>query len=349
MSLFLGIGMGPIQTGIFISGAAKGGFDRIVIAEVSPEIVKAVRAARKITVNVASSERISQETFRNIEIYNPQVPEDLERLVSAAAEAEELSTALPTVALFKQIAPWLRRGFDMQPERRRFLYAAENNNLAAEILREEINENFPNTYFLNTVIGKMSKVFAPSADGRGLAPLCDGLDKGHLVEEFNRIYISSAPGIDSRKVANLHPKKELYPFEEAKLYGHNAVHFLLGWEAAKRGVKYMGDLRNDSSLLDYGRAALVNESGKALERKWSSLDDPLFTENGFKAHAEDLLSRMTSPFLQDSVDRIIRDIPRKLGCEDRVLGTIKLCLEQKVVPEKFMALAAECLAKTQSV
>ena len=30
MSTFLGIGLGPIQTGIFLAGAAKGGFDRIV-------------------------------------------------------------------------------------------------------------------------------------------------------------------------------------------------------------------------------------------------------------------------------------------------------------------------------
>ena len=35
MSTFVGIGLGPIQTGIFLAGAAKGGFDRIVLAEVN--------------------------------------------------------------------------------------------------------------------------------------------------------------------------------------------------------------------------------------------------------------------------------------------------------------------------
>ena len=45
MSTFLGIGLGPIQTGIFLAGAAKGGFDRIVIAEVNDALKNAVNAA----------------------------------------------------------------------------------------------------------------------------------------------------------------------------------------------------------------------------------------------------------------------------------------------------------------
>lgn len=32
--IFLGIGAGPIPTGIYVAGAAKGGFDRIVLADV---------------------------------------------------------------------------------------------------------------------------------------------------------------------------------------------------------------------------------------------------------------------------------------------------------------------------
>ena len=38
--IFLGIGAGPIQTGIFVSGASKGSFDRIVVAEVDDTIRK---------------------------------------------------------------------------------------------------------------------------------------------------------------------------------------------------------------------------------------------------------------------------------------------------------------------
>jgi hypothetical protein len=90
--------MGPIQTGIFLSGAAKGGFDRIVVSEVDQNIKKAVTAAGgKITINIAGSDAIYQEEIPNVEILNPADKDDLEKLVDAAAGAEEFATALPNV------------------------------------------------------------------------------------------------------------------------------------------------------------------------------------------------------------------------------------------------------------
>ena len=41
--IFLGIGAGPIQTGIFVAGAAAGGFERIVLADVDSALVEALR------------------------------------------------------------------------------------------------------------------------------------------------------------------------------------------------------------------------------------------------------------------------------------------------------------------
>ena len=52
-------------------------------------------------------------------------------------------------------------------------------------------------------------------------------------------------------------------------------------------------------------------------------------------------SIQTGIFLRDRLDRIVRDLPRKLDHQDRVIGTIRLCLEQQVMPVRFMALAAE--------
>ena len=154
MSVFLGIGLGPIQSGIFIAGAFRGGFDRIVIAEVDAASVAAIRENGQININIAGINGIRQEVYGRIEIYNPLVKTDLNALIQAAAEASELSTALPDVSCYRHVAPWLREGFARQPERQRFVYAAENNNRAAEILHEEIGQRFSHTHYLNTVIGK---------------------------------------------------------------------------------------------------------------------------------------------------------------------------------------------------
>ena len=159
------------------------------------------------------------------------------------------------------------------------------------------------------------------------------------MEAFNRIYISSCPGIENRQVQNLFVKDDLLPFEEAKLYGHNAIHFLLGTFGKTAGCEYMSDLTKHPELIALARQAFIFESGAALCKKYAGLD-VLFTENGFKEYAEDLLERMRNPFLQDAIARITRDLPRKLSWDDRVVGTMRLVLSQDETPSIFAKGAA---------
>lgn len=341
MSTFVGIGLGPIQTGIFLSGAAKGGFDEIVIAEVDNNLKDAINSSGGvITINIAAADRVYQEEIPGIKVYNPLDEKELECLIDAAARADELATALPSVDFFGPTANWLIKGFEKDPERHRLIYTAENNNHAAEILEEHLGSKFPNTHCLNTVVGKMSGVItAEDCESRKMAPLCPGADRGHLVEEFNKILISSAEGVENRNCQGLYDKADLYPFEEAKLYGHNAIHYLLGITGKQTGKTFMSELSENSDLMAFVRSAFIDESGKALCKKYDGVDE-LFTTEGFTAYAEDLLVRMTNPFLQDTIDRITRDPARKLSWNDRVIGTMRVILEQGVTPTKIASGAA---------
>ena len=246
MRTFLGIGLGPIQTGIFLLGGQKN-FDRMVVADVDAELVEKVRRAKGvISINIAEKNRVVAKKIDGLEIFNPAEPSDIEKLVKAASEADEICTALPSVKFFDKIATWLKKGFALQPERQRLVYTAENHNHAAEILSEKIGSSDAKIFFLNTVIGKMSGIVpAGECESRKLEKLTPDCSKGHLVEEFNKILISECPGIENRKVAGLTVKKNLLPFEEAKLYGHNAVHFLLGIHASEKGLSYMQELSKD--------------------------------------------------------------------------------------------------------
>jgi mannitol-1-phosphate 5-dehydrogenase len=341
MSTFLAIGLGPIQTGIFLLGAGKGQFSRLVVAEVDNDLKNAVNSAGgKIDINIASADSVSYEIIPNVEVLNPLVDEDKKLLVQAAAEASEIATALPSVDFFPHIADYLREGFQQTPGKQRFVYTAENHNHAAECLEKAINRSFPNTYYLNTVIGKMSSVVtAEDCELRNQKPLCQNADRGHLVEEFNNILISNAPSIDERKVTGLIVKNDLYPFEEAKLYGHNAIHFLLASMGHDIGKLTMDQLVDCKDIMEFAKCAFLDECGKALCRKWDGSDE-LFTEKGFKEYADDLLLRMVNPFLQDSIPRILRDLPRKLSWEDRVVGTMRLAMKQGIKPEKLAKGAA---------
>jgi mannitol-1-phosphate 5-dehydrogenase len=194
---------------------------------------------------------------------------------------------------------------------------------------------FPQTFYLNTVVGKMScSLPAEECARRGIPTLTPGADRGHLVEAFNQILIQSCEGISERRVQGLYDKPDLLPFEEAKLYGHNAVHCWLGLHAQQKGLQWMHEVVGDQALLARARKAFVEESGAALCRKWAGVDE-LFTTDGFAAYADDLLVRMVNPFLTDRVDRVCRDLERKLGWDDRVIGTMRLVLSQNIAPSVF--------------
>ena len=357
---FVGFGFGPIQAGLMICEAFdSGNFDRFVVAEVDAALVDAVRGNRDaVTINIAGEAGIRRKDLPGVRLLNPRVGADRTELVDAIRAASELATAIPSVELYgaggdASVAALLAegaavpRGFGAAAEHARIIYAAENNNFAAELLMRQIirrapPEGFSRVQALDTVIGKMSGVVSSGEEMRrlGLAPLVPGLEKCILVEEFNRILISkiALPGF-TRGIRVFEEKDDLIPFEEAKLYGHNAVHALLGYLARLRGHRVMSSIREDGELLALGRQAFLQESGAALIRRHGRTGDPLFTAAGYEAYADDLLLRMTNPFLHDDVDRIIRDPKRKLGWSDRFFGTMRAALQAGIQPTA-MALGA---------
>ncbi len=331
---FVGFGFGAIQGGLFLYEAFRSGnFDRLVVAEVLPEVVAALRrSGGRYRVNVATPTGLEVHEVTGLEALNPKDPADRAALVAALGAASEICTALPSVDFYSSVAPLLAEGLRTPA----VIYTAENNNHAAELLEAAVRRlqpALPDRYqFLNTVIGKMSGVVAATDS---LAAITADLPRAFLVEEFNRILITQITLANfQRGIEVFAEKPDLLPFEEAKLYGHNAVHALLGYLAHRRGYSFMSDLANDPELMRLGREAFLLESGPALIARRGGLD-PLFTPAGYQAYAEDLLHRMTNPWLSDAVVRIIRDPRRKLGWQDRLVGTMRLALDAGITPLRF--------------
>lgn len=348
---FVGFGFGAIQTGLFLYEAHKSGnFDRLVVAEVMPDTVAAVRnASGRFFVNIASSEGIRQDEVGSVELFNPAVAEDRNALVEAVSQASEIATALPSVDFFDKGGPAsvsgiLRDGLKKNSGRA-VIYAAENHNHAAEILAEKTGVS-GNADYLNTVIGKMSGIVTDPGQmkAQGLKPVTPGANRAFLVEEFNRILISKCRWTDFRRMISVFQEKDdLLPFEEAKLYGHNAVHALIGYLLSRKNEPFMCDASRYPDIIRFAREAFLLESGSALCRKFAGVD-PLFTEKGYADYAEDLIRRMLNPFLKDQVARITRDHRRKLGWDDRLIGTMRVALSQGIEPVRFAFAAKTALS-----
>jgi len=350
--IFVGFGFGPIQGGLFAAEAFKSGnFKRIVISEIDQKLVDAVRANNgSYSVNVASFDGISIEDIDGIEIYNPAVEIDRQELIRALSEATEIVTSLPSTKFYDigdtSVAKLIAAGLKNNTAKGTIIYTAENNNRAAETLESEVskylNLSGKNLQFLNTVIGKMSQVVTDrhQITEQNLKQITPGIDRTFLVEEFNKILVTKCnipdfiPGIRV-----FIEKEDLLPFEEAKLYGHNAIHALLAYLGSAKGYTKMADLKNDTDLMQIAHNAFINESGTALTKRHAHLNEELFTFEGYKQFAEDLLERMVNPYLSDTIERATRDPFRKLGYNDRIFGTMRIALKYEIEPVN-MALGA---------
>jgi mannitol-1-phosphate 5-dehydrogenase len=245
---------------------------------------------------------------------------------------------------------------------RAVVYAAENHNHAAEILQSGVMAEVPpaerdavsaRVCFLDTVIGKMSGLVGSpeEIEALGLAPITPTAHPASragafLVEAFNRILVSRVRFADGapfrRGIDVFEEKAALLPFEEAKLYGHNATHALAAYLGVMQGLRRIADLRDVPGIMSFLRAAFVEESGRALVHRHRGLD-PLFTPEGYAHYADDLLARMTNPYLHDTVERVGRDPERKLSWDDRLIGTMRVALGQGIVPQRYALGAAAAL------
>jgi mannitol-1-phosphate 5-dehydrogenase len=364
---YVGFGFGPIQAGLFLYEAfVSGNFRRLVVAEVLPDVVAAVRRSQGCyCLNIAHPDRVEQAQVGPLEIEDPAKATDRERLVNAVAEAEEIGTAVPSVQHYVSGDPGsihriLAEGLRRKAARggpRAVIYTAENHNQAARILEASVLERVPeaerdpvraSVRFLNTAVAKMSGMVSDPEEitAWGLTTMTTGLRKAFLVEAFNRILISKirfeAPF--HRGIEVFEEKPDLLPFEEAKLYGHNAVHALAAYMGMTAGVKYVADLQEVPGVIDFLRDALIEESGTALRRRYAHVD-ALFTPEGYRHYADDLLTRMVNPYLRDTVQRVGRDPERKLGWDDRLTGTVRMALREGVEPRRYGFGAAAALAQ----
>ncbi len=352
--ILTGFGFGPIQGGLFAKEAFESGnFTRIVVAEIDAELVDAVRANNgSYYVNVARSDGIEALKIDNVELLDPNVEADRQILLEVLGQSTEIVTCLPSVSFYdaggaNSAVSLITGGLELSEAKATIIYTAENNNQAAEILENAVAPRISdlpqrNVQFLNTVIGKMSRVVSDPDEiaQLKLEAIAPGLDRAFLVEQFNRILVSRTRIADFKPgIEVLVEKDDLLPFEEAKLYGHNAIHSLLGFIGAVKGYTTMTDIKSDKAIMQIGRDAFLQESGAALIEKYAHLDDELFTEAGFKDYAEDLLERMTNPYLGDTIARVVRDVRRKLRIDGRIFGTMQVALEHGIEP-KNMALGA---------
>jgi mannitol-1-phosphate 5-dehydrogenase len=341
MRIAVQFGAGNIGRGFMGQLFFEAGF-RTVFVEQDPRLVALINQRGRYPLRLldAYSKQEIDMTIERIEALGPgQGAEVAERLAGCAVVATAVG-----VENLKGIAPLIAEGVRLRRARGGGpldVYLCENSYGAHRELREAVFALLDegqrkwagdNIGFAGTSVARM--VPAPSDRFQGLDPLFVVADSYHKLPYDGKAVRAPQPPIQG-----MSPMSNFKAEVERKLFTHNLGHAALGYIGFLKGYSYVHEPFADAYLAPIFSAAL-EETASALVRMYPGDLDP-------KEHREvlkDVRIRFSNPMIMDTVTRVARDPLRKLGPEDRLIGSARLCLAHEVWPENIAVIcgAAYC-------
>jgi mannitol-1-phosphate 5-dehydrogenase len=277
-------------------------------------------------------------TVRNV---RGVLSKDLEIVSDEVSDADLVATAVGKEAL-PHIMPTLAQGLKKRqtryPNKPLDIVICENMRGGAPFFRKSLKALLPANYpideqvgFVETSIGKMVPIMSEHDREKDLLLV--------FAEAYNTLIldkrgfkgeIPALPGLD--------PRENISAYVDRKLFIHNMGHAVLGYvsHVFRKKFNFVWEAAEDPEVYIVTKGAMW-ESGRALIREYP--DD--FNHTSIGAHIEDLLSRFQNRVLGDTIYRTGRDLYRKLGPNDRLIGSIKICTEHGVIP-RYIALGTAC-------
>jgi len=123
----------------------------------------------------------------------------------------------------------------------------------------------------------------------------------------------------------IEPVANILAYQTRKLATHNMSHAVCAYMGHEAAREFVWQAMDQGAIADEVRAAM-SETGQALCRRFG------FDAEVQRAYENDLLERYRNRALGDQVSRVAADPLRKLGPEDRLVGSARLCIEQGIEP-----------------
>lgn len=238
------------------------------------------------------------------------------------------------------IVPYLTKGIEkravVNPKPLNII-TCENWKLPADILRRGIENTISEDkkeFFLNNV-GITEAVIMRSAiestpELLAIDPLVVNVQNfWELPFDASRIKAPMPEGMICLK-----PIYEFTGFLERKFYTYNAANGTTSFVGALLGYKYIADAAHDQRILEL-LDGVYTETATALSKKHNFPFDEQW------AFTRTSLNKLQDRNIVDYIERNARDPMRKLGPDDRLVGSARLCLEYGVKPES-LATAIAC-------
>jgi len=165
--------------------------------------------------------------------------------------------------------------------------------------------------------------FVRASVGRMVPVMTDEMREGNPLrvwaEAYDRLQVDAAAFAGRvPNIVNMEPTSPFEPCLQRKLYIHNMGHAAVAYLGALRGYRYIWEAVGDPEVALAARGAM-RQSAQAIALDRGVEAGPLLM------HVDELLERFANRKLGDTIERVGRDLPRKLAPRDRLVGALRLC------------------------
>jgi mannitol-1-phosphate 5-dehydrogenase len=329
VSIAVQFGAGNIGRGFMGQLFSEAGY-RTVFVERNHELVRLINERRCYTLRLLDAYS-GVETDLTIGNVKALASTEVGQVAARIAEAEVAGTAVGVENL-PSIAPLIAQGVRVRRAAGRpalDVYLCENSYAAATTLKRQVLALLDpaerewaeqSIGFVGTSVARM--VPTPQDLLKGMDPLFVAADSYHRLP-----FDATAARAPQPPIQGMKPARSFKAEVERKLFTHNLGHAVLGYVGYLRGHSYVHESCQDPYVSGIFSGAL-QETAHALLRRYPEELDP-------REHEEilaDARVRLCNPMIMDTVHRVARDPLRKLGSEDRLIGSARLCLAQGVDP-----------------
>lgn len=201
---------------------------------------------------------------------------------------------------------------------------AENMRSAADFVGEQLNKNLPSDFPVETLVGLVETSIGKMVP---IIPLAE-LEKDPLVvfaEPYNTL-ILDRKGFKSPipEIKGLAPKSNIKACVDRKAFIHNLGHATAayyGYSLHPEAV-YIYEVLEVSEVFRFTRDVMLQS---AAILKIAYPDD--LSASDLEDQIDDLIKRFRNKALKDTIFRVGQDLTRKLGADDRFMGSIHLAMQ----------------------
>jgi len=319
---------------------------RTIFVEANEKLVELLNERKEYTLRLLDAYR-KKEVQLTIDRFEALHIQQEPQIAEAVAQADLLCTAVGDKNLVL-VAPLIAEGLRLRRQRGGppvDVWLCENLLGAAGMLAAQVAGAMEqscsgwvaeNVGFVGTAVARM--VPAVEAKGPDADPLLVISEAHHELP-----YDAGATRAAVPEIRGLEPASNFKAEMERKIFTHNLGHALLAYLGKLKGYIYVHEGLQDPSLSAAFDDALGETAG-ALLKKY-----PDYIHAGQHARIRrDVKIRFANPMIRDTIKRVGKNPIRKLGPQERLVGSAELCLSQGIFPERILTVCGAALCYDDS-